>query len=56
MYELEEPRPEIREDGKANYYELKLINKVKAGDWLGERIDATEGFPGKPYMAPLFIL
>lgn len=47
MYELEEPRPEIREDGKANYYELKLINKVKAGDWLGERIDATEGFPGK---------
>ncbi|WP_265447000.1 DUF342 domain-containing protein [Acetivibrio straminisolvens] len=47
MYELEEPRPEIKEDGKANYYELKLINKVKAGDWLGERIDATEGFPGK---------
>ncbi|RXE58076.1 DUF342 domain-containing protein [Acetivibrio mesophilus] len=47
MYELEEPRPEIREDGKANFYELKLINKVKAGDWLGERIDATEGFPGK---------
>ncbi|HOM02559.1 MAG TPA: FapA family protein [Acetivibrio sp.] len=47
MYELEEPRPEIKEDGTANYYELKLINKVKAGDWLGERIDATEGFPGK---------
>lgn len=47
MYELEDPSPQIKEDGKVNYYELKLINKVKAGDWLGERIDATDGFPGK---------
>lgn len=47
MYELEDPKPEVKEDGKVNHYELKLINKVKAGDWLGERIDATEGFPGK---------
>jgi len=46
MYELKESSPEIREDGKANYYELKLINIVKAGDWLGERIEATEGTPG----------
>lgn len=47
MYELSEHKPEIKEDGKADYYDLKLINKVKAGDWLGERIEATEGFPGR---------
>jgi hypothetical protein len=27
-------------------YSVKLINKVKPGDWLGERINATEGIPG----------
>jgi uncharacterized protein (DUF342 family) len=47
MYELSDLKPEINEDGKANYYELKLINKVNAGDWLGERIEAKEGFPGR---------
>lgn len=46
MYNLEEPKPQIREDGKVDYYDLKLINKVKAGEWLGERINATEGIPG----------
>jgi len=47
MYELKEPKPEIREDGKADYYELNLINKVKEGDWLGERTDPTEGKSGR---------
>lgn len=47
MYKLDEPKPQIKQDGKVNYYELKLINKVKSGDWLGERIDATEGIPGR---------
>lgn len=47
MYELKEPKPEIKEDGKADYYELNLINKVKEGDWLGERIEPTDGTPGK---------
>lgn len=47
MYELSELKPEIKDDGKTNYYELKLINKVKAGDWLGERIEAKEGFDGR---------
>ena len=46
MYQLSEVKPEIKEDGRTNYYELKLINTVKAGDWLGERIEAKEGFPG----------
>ncbi|AEV69408.1 DUF342 domain-containing protein [Acetivibrio clariflavus] len=47
MYQLKEVKPEIKEDGKTNYYELKLINTVKAGDWLGERIEAKEGSPGR---------
>jgi uncharacterized protein (DUF342 family) len=47
MYELQDARPEVREDGRVDYYELKLINRVSVGDWLGERIEATEGIPGK---------
>lgn len=47
MFVLKDPRPEIKEDGKADYYELNLINKVMAGDWLGESIDPTDGTPGK---------
>jgi uncharacterized protein (DUF342 family) len=47
MYELKEPHPEIKDDGKVDYYELNLINKVSEGDWLGERTDPTEGTPGK---------
>lgn len=50
MYELKEARPEIKEDGNVDHYELNLINKVKAKDWLGERIDATKGTPGKSVM------
>jgi uncharacterized protein (DUF342 family) len=47
LYQLQEVRPEVREDGKVDYYELKLINRVTAGNWLGERIEATDGIPGK---------
>lgn len=47
MYELKDSKPDVTEDGKVDLYELKLINRVKAGDWLGERIDATEGAPGR---------
>lgn len=47
MFELKDPHPEIKDDGKVNYYELNLINKVNEGDWLGERTDPTEGVPGK---------
>ena len=46
-YELNEVKPEIKEDGKADHYELNLINKVQKGDWLGEQTDPTEGVPGK---------
>lgn len=47
MYEIEEPKPQLSEDGSVNHYELNLINKVDKGDWLGERINATPGVPGK---------
>lgn len=47
MYEIREPRPELKEDGKVDHYELNLINKVKQGDWLGDRTDPTDGMPGK---------
>ncbi|MCX7710988.1 MAG: FapA family protein [Clostridia bacterium] len=47
LYELKEVKPEVKEDGNVDHYELNLINKVEAGDWLGERSDPTEGIPGK---------
>lgn len=47
MFELAEARPEVTEDGRADFYEMKLINRVKPGDWLGERIEATNGTPGR---------
>lgn len=47
LYELDEVKPEEIGDGKVNYYELNLINKVYADDWLGERIEPTEGTPGR---------
>jgi Predicted polymerase, most proteins contain PALM domain, HD hydrolase domain and Zn-ribbon domain len=46
-YQLLDAKPEVREDGSVDFYELKLINKVSTGDWLGERIEATRGTPGR---------
>jgi uncharacterized protein (DUF342 family) len=47
MYELSEGTPQISNNDRVNFYELKLISSVKAGDWLGERVEATKGIPGK---------
>lgn len=47
MYEIKDPKPEVKEDGKVDHYELNLINKVKQGEWLGDRTDPTDGMPGK---------
>jgi len=55
MYQLKEAKPEIKEDGKTNYYDLKLINAVKAGDWLGERIEAKEGSPGRTVTGEIIV-
>ena len=49
-YQLKAYKPDIKEDGTVDYYELNLINKVNIGDWLGERIDATKGIHGKTVM------
>ena len=46
-YQLKEVKPEIKEDGNVDHYELNLINMVKKGDWLGEKIHATPGREGK---------
>ncbi|HEX9060134.1 MAG TPA: FapA family protein [Clostridia bacterium] len=50
LYDFKEPKPEIKEDGNADHYELNLINKVVSGEWLGERLDPTGGIPGKSVM------
>jgi len=47
LYELKEAKPETKEDGNVNHYELNLINRVSEGDWLGERTDPTDGQAGK---------
>ncbi|HEX2945350.1 MAG TPA: FapA family protein [Clostridia bacterium] len=47
MFELKEVKPEAKEDGNVDHYELNLINRVTEGEWLGERTDPTEGRPGK---------
>ncbi|WP_141770052.1 DUF342 domain-containing protein [Bacillus sp. OV322] len=40
-------KPAIKEDGKANYYDMSFLDEVKAGAWLGEKIPVTEGVPGR---------
>lgn len=47
MYELKELAPKVSEDEKVNYYEMDLINQVKKGEWVGERIEPKEGNPGR---------
>lgn len=47
MYEIKEVKPEVKEDGKVDHYNLNLINRVAIGEWLGERKDPTPGIPGR---------
>lgn len=42
-----ERKPVIREDGKADYYDMNFISEISEGSWLGEKIPATVGEPGK---------
>lgn len=44
---ISEKKPLIREDGKADHYELNLIQQASINDWVGEKIPATAGEPGK---------
>jgi uncharacterized protein len=38
---------ESQNDGTVDFYNLDSIYNVGLGDWVGERINATEGTPGK---------
>ncbi|WP_285768864.1 FapA family protein [Peribacillus sp. SI8-4] len=40
-------KPAVREDGKADYYDMSFLDEVKRGDWLGERIAPTSGEMGR---------
>lgn len=42
-----ERKPVIREDGKADYYDMNFISEIAEGSWLGEKIPATFGKTGK---------
>ncbi|WP_339171702.1 FapA family protein [Solibacillus sp. FSL R5-0691] len=44
--ELPERKPVIREDGKADYYDMNFIYEIEEGEWLGEKIHAQPGIPG----------
>ncbi|MBT2645881.1 DUF342 domain-containing protein [Bacillus sp. ISL-34] len=40
-------KPAVREDGKADYYDMSFLEEVKRGDWLGEKIPASSGEMGR---------
>ncbi|MEG0381543.1 MAG: FapA family protein, partial [Kurthia sp.] len=44
--QLPERKPVIREDGKADYYDMNFIYEIDEGAWLGEKIHAQPGSPG----------
>lgn len=46
-YKLSEKKPEITSDGKADHYAINLIDEVKVGDWLGEKVPLTNGTSGR---------
>lgn len=46
-YQLSQKKPVIKKDGSADHYDLNLIDEVKEGDWLGEKVLPTEGEAGK---------
>ncbi len=45
-FELNENKPELNNTGKADHYELHLINNVKENDWLGEKTPVQPGTSG----------
>ncbi len=44
--DLPKHQPKINDDGSADHYDVDFIKVVKQGDWLGEKILATEGRSG----------
>lgn len=47
IYEFKEKKPELIDAGNVNYYDMNLINNVALGEWVGERMEPTDGIPGK---------
>lgn len=45
--DLPERKPTIREDGRADYFEMNFIYEIKQGAWLGEKILPQLGIDGK---------
>jgi uncharacterized protein len=45
--EIPDRKPVIRDDGKADYYDLNFIHEIKEGSWLGEKIPPKPGTDGK---------
>lgn len=54
-FSLSERKPTIRQDGKADFYDMNFIDEVKTGDWLGEKIPATNGTPGKTVTGDMIV-
>ncbi|MEJ8554773.1 DUF342 domain-containing protein [Tepidibacter sp. Z1-5] len=44
--DLPDKKPNIREDGSTNYYEMNLIYEINKNDYLGEKILPTQGVDG----------
>lgn len=42
-----EKTPVINDDGKADYFDMNFIVEINEGSWLGEKIPAQQGIPGK---------
>lgn len=53
MYNVDQDKPLVKSEARIDYYELMLIKKVNAGEWLGERIDASNGVPGQNVLGEL---
>ncbi|KGR78381.1 DUF342 domain-containing protein [Ureibacillus manganicus] len=45
--EIPERKPLIREDGRADFFDMNFIFEISEGDWLGEKISAESGTPGR---------
>ena len=45
--EIPERKPQILESGRADYYDMNFIFEIEQDAWLGEKIPAKPGIPGK---------
>ncbi|RSK47070.1 DUF342 domain-containing protein [Bacillus canaveralius] len=46
-FQPSERKPSIKEDGKADFFDMHFLDEVDKGDWLGEKHDPTDGLPGR---------